>query len=396
MGNVAVEKLTNTSIKGYAPQKKRYTVRDSEVQGLILRVEPSGKKTFYLDYRTKSTGGRSSLKIGDANIITVTQAREVAKTKLADLIRGISIKAEKKPDEITVEEVFTLYKKQVLEHHKSKSAENFIEKDFIKFFPRVCSTLKGEDLAIWRSEEKRKGTGKEKKNSSLNRSANAFLAMLRWARENDKISICPLIQKKVKKLPESDSIEVIRYLSPDERARLLAALNEREKPGEPDYLKTIVLVALNTGIRRSALLKLRWDDVSSETRTIRLRRETAKGDKQAYIPMNDTVCKLLSEWKSFKKITGQKSEFLFIFFTGNPMHDVRSSWKKTLRDAGIENFRWHDLRHDFASQLVMAGASILTVKELLTHTKIEQTLRYAHLAPEQKKEAVEKLDSLYK
>ena len=395
MGNVAVEKLTNTSIKGYAPQKKRYTVRDSEVQGLILRVEPSGKKTFYLDYRTKSTGGRSSLKIGDANIITVTQAREVAKTKLADLIRGISIKAEKKPDEITVEEVFTLYKKQVLEHHKSKSAENFIEKDFIKFFPRVCSTLKGEDLAIWRSEEKRKGTGKEKKNSSLNRSANAFLAMLRWARENDKISICPLIQKKVKKLAESDSIEVIRYLSSDERGRLLDTLDRREKKlGQPDYLKTLVLVALNTGIRRGALMRLRWDDLFFDTKTIRLRRETAKGDRQDFIPMNGVVYRVLQEWRLFRQKTGL-GEYLFIGPTGTPMHDVRSSWERVLRDAEIKSFRWHDLRHDFASQLVMLGVSILTVKELMTHSRLDQTLRYAHLAPEQKQEAVDKLGGLY-
>jgi len=388
-----VEKLTNTAIKNYPHMEKRYTVRDTELKGLVLRVEPkpSSKKTFYLDYREKTTGKRNSFKIGDAAVLTVSQAREIAQAKLTDLIKGVSIKAEKKPSEPTVKEVFVLYKAQILEHHRSKSAENFIEKDFQKFFPRVCSTLTVEDLATWRSEEKKRG----KKASSMNRASNAFLAMLRWGRENDKIGTCPLIQKKIKRLPESDSSEIIRYLSPDERQRLLAVLDRREKNGEPDYLKTIVLVALNTGIRRGALLKLSWDDIIFEIRAIRLRRETAKGDKQSYIPMNETVFKLLSDWKSSQRSTAIKN-YLFTGPTGSPMHDVRSSWKKVLSDAGIENFRWHDLRHDFASQLVMAGASILTVKELLTHTKIEQTLRYAHLAPNQKKEAVEKLDNLYK
>lgn len=77
------------------------------------------------------------------------------------------------------------------------------------------------------------------------------------------------------------------------------------------------------------------------------------------------------------------------------MHDVRSSWERVLRDAEIKSFRWHDLRHDFASQLVMLGVSILTVKELMTHSRLDQTLRYAHLAPEQKQEAVDKLGGLY-
>ena len=392
---MAVEKLTNTGVRGYAPQKKRYSVRDSEIQGLVLRVEPSGKKTFYLDYREKTTDKRNSFKIGDAAVLTVSQAREIAKIKLADLIRGIPLSQAKSPAEITVAEIFDMYKKQVLIHHKSRSAENFIKKDFEKFFPRVCSTLTGEDLAVWRSEEKRKGTEKEKKNSSLNRSANAFLAMLRWARENDKISICPLIQKKVKKLAESDSIEVIRYLSSDERGRLLDTLDRREKKlGQPDYLKTLVLVALNTGIRRGALMRLRWDDLFFDTKTIRLRRETAKGDRQDFIPMNGVVYRVLQEWRLFRQKTGL-GEYLFIGPTGTPMHDVRSSWERVLRDAEIKSFRWHDLRHDFASQLVMLGVSILTVKELMTHSRLDQTLRYAHLAPEQKQEAVDKLGGLY-
>ena len=77
------------------------------------------------------------------------------------------------------------------------------------------------------------------------------------------------------------------------------------------------------------------------------------------------------------------------------MNDVRSSGENVLRDAEIENFRWHDVRHDFASQFLMAGVNILTVKELLTHAKLEQALRYAHLVPNQKAVAVDKLDGLY-
>ena len=387
---MAVKKLTNTDVKNLVPKDKRYSVRDTEVQGLVLRVEPSGKKLYYIDYREKNSTKRYSYKIGDASVLTIAQARETARVKLADFIRGVPVTREKPPVEPSVEEIFKQYKSQMLIHHRTENAENFIRRDFQQFFKRPCSSITAVDLDNWRGEERKSG----KKASSINRSSNAFCAMLRWALENDIIASCPLVQKKVKPLAESDSSEIIRYLSPGERKRLIAKLDERGQPGEKDYLKTIVIVALNTGIRRGALLQLRWDDLNFEAKTIRLRRETAKGDKLAYIPMNSTVRTILKEWETYRR-KGEPGEYLFVGPNGEPMQDVRSSWKNLLRDAGIENFRWHDMRHDFASQLVMAGVNILTVKELMTHSKLEQTLRYAHLAPDLKAEAVEKLDGLY-
>ena len=129
-----------------------------------------------------------------------------------------------------------------------------------------------------------------------------------------------------------------------------------------------------------ALLQLRWDDLNFEAKTIRLRRETAKGDKIAYIPMNSTVRTILKEWETYRR-KGEPGEYLFVGPTGEPMQDVRSSWRNLLRVAGIENFRWHDMRHDFASRLVMAGVDLNTVRELLGHADLKMTLRYAHLAP---------------
>ena len=71
------------------------------------------------------------------------------------------------------------------------------------------------------------------------------------------------------------------------------------------------------------------------------------------------------------------------------MDNCNSSFRWLLREAGIAKFRWHDMRHDFASRLVMAGVDLNTVRELMTHSDISMTLRYAHLAPEKKRAAVE-------
>ena len=76
---------------------------------------------------------------------------------------------------------------------------------------------------------------------------------------------------------------------------------------------------------------------------------------------------------------------------GKPFDIVKRAWGKLLRDAGIIMFRWHDMRHDFASRLVMAGAPLNTVRELLGQTSAATTLRYAHLAPDHKAQAVEEL-----
>lgn len=383
-----VKKLTNIEIKKLLPEKQRYVVRDTEIQGLMVRVEPSGKKVFYLDYKHENK--RSSYKIGDATILTVMQAREIAKEKLADVIRGAPL-IEKISSDPTVKEVFQKYTPYVLATHKTRNAIEMIERDFLSFFDKKCSTLSIQDLDAWRSDQR-----SVKKASSINRVVNAFRAMLRWAKDREIIQSCPFIEKKLKVLFEADSEAKIRYLSPEERRRLLTALTDREQRQGRDYLRPAVVVALNTGVRRNALFSLRWEDVDFSANAITLKASSAKSQKTSYIPMNEIVIKTLQEWKHFQRPISNASLVFPNPTTGEKMHDCRSSWEKVLKDAAIEKFRWHDMRHDFASQLVMSDISILTVMELMTHGSLNMTLKYAHLAPKRKKDAVDVLNALYK
>jgi integrase len=116
----------------------------------------------------------------------------------------------------------------------------------------------------------------------------------------------------------------------------------------------------------------------------------AKSGKTRHIPLNKEAYAILEKWYE------QNSESILVFPSrnGERFDNIKSSWEKLLIDAKIQNFRFHDLRHHFASKLVMAAVDLNTVRELLGHADIQMTLRYAHLAPEYKARAVEKLIGL--
>ena len=109
---------------------------------------------------------------------------------------------------------------------------------------------------------------------------------------------------------------------------------------------------------------------------------------EGYVPLNIVALQCLKDWHTQNKRDG------LVFAnpqTGAQFDNVKKSWASILKGAEIKNFRWHDMRHHFASKLVMAGVDLNTVRELLGHADIKMTLRYAHLAPEHKAKAVAKL-----
>jgi site-specific recombinase XerD len=104
--------------------------------------------------------------------------------------------------------------------------------------------------------------------------------------------------------------------------------------------------------------------------------------------LNGEALSVLNGWQ---KQTDGEAGLCFPGKKGKPMHDVNTAWENLMEAAKIESFRWHDMRHHFASWLVMAGVDLNTVRELLGHADLKMTLRYAHLAPGHKAAAVEKL-----
>jgi integrase len=173
------------------------------------------------------------------------------------------------------------------------------------------------------------------------------------------------------KLEEEDQGR-LRFLSDDECARLLAGCRTSGQP----LLYPIVVIALNTGMRRSEVLGLTWDRVDVARGVLQL--EKTKNGKRREIPMNRAVYDVLS---ALPKSGGR----LF-------PSSIRRAFENAVERAGVKDFHFHDLRHTFASWLTMKGRPLREVQELLGHTSISMTERYAHLAPERLRDAVASLD----
>lgn len=155
-----------------------------------------------------------------------------------------------------------------------------------------------------------------------------------------------------------------------------------------DYLKPLVVVSLHTGLRRGELFALTWQSVDLAAGKLTVHGATAKSGTTRYLPLNTEALAVLRGWRDQ---LSENSRLVFPGRNGDALNNVRRSWEGVLKAAGIKRFRWHDLRHTFASKLVMAGVDLNTVRELLGHSDYKVTQRYAHLAPEHKAAAVAKL-----
>ena len=173
----------------------------------------------------------------------------------------------------------------------------------------------------------------------------------------------------------------LRYLADQEEAyRLIEAC-------EPVYLRPIVITALNTGMRLKEILKLTWDRVDLKNGFILLDNQT-KNKERREIPINRTLYKVLSSL--IRNITSD-----YVFYNPKTLKSfdrIDRSWHTALNKAKITDFKFHDLRHTFASWLVMKGADLASVQKLLGHKSILMTMRYAHLAPGHTRKAVAVLD----
>lgn len=396
------QSLSQDAVAALKPEEKPYEIRDSRLPGFILRVQPSGVKTYYCEY---ARGRRS--RIGRAPGVTPKGARARAKKILGDPPTDAERKARKTPTfDVFLEAEYGPWAET---HHRDGEASTerlryCFSKDFGK---KKLTEITPWVVEKWRAKRLKKGL----KVSTLNREVAQLKAALTKATEWGALETNPVAGIKLSRV---DDKPAPRYLTPQEETRLRAALEAREarirserdsanlwreqrghKPlpslygrAFSDHLRPMVLLSLNTGIRQGELFALTWQNVNFARAMLTVTGSTAKSGRTRHVDLNSEALDVLRGWKGQQE---GASELVFPNEDGLPFTNVNTGWRKLLADADVRNFRWHDLRHTFASKLVQAGVSLYVVSRLLGHATISQTEGYSHLSPDQRAEAVERI-----
>jgi integrase len=386
-----MRKFLNQKVAIAAKAKtKAYQIHDTAIPGLVLRVQPSGSKIWKLiqDRKPRTLGRLPVMTFG------------MAKTKAEAILRGEDpdVVEDDQTALMTFDAFLTDHYQDWVEANHSQPNETMARLRRFNLGSKQLDEIRLADVETWRTKRQKKGIS----HSTINRDISSLKASLQKAWDWELLDNHPLIRLKPLKV---DKRRVVRYLTQDEEKRLYAALQARDTlmrearvsgnkhrkergyklyPNHGTYadnLTPLVLLSINTGLRRGELWNLTWKDIDLRKKMLTVKGKGAKSGQTRHIPLNSVALDVL------KTHRGDAVPMPNVPVFGNA--EFRKAFNALLDKAKIQSFRFHDTRHTFASKLVMAGVPLNTVRELLGHGSIEMTLIYAHLAPENLRAAVD-------
>ena len=336
--------------------------------------------SYQIDYFEPTDNGKP---------IRVRKSFSKKKDAEAELGKRVSLIAEgrfldvKKDYTTTLKELLAKYEENFNQQASFSKYKKFCLENYKSYFGKdtLLANIRYVDLETYRNHLRQKLTKNKtiRANASINREIACLHHIFTKAVEWEKVERSPF--DKGKSLLLSEDNQRIRYLTEEEIESLLDECKSKQ------HLHRIVTCAINTGLRKGDILGMRWDQVRNGFIYPDKNTETKK---RREIPINDDLAQM---FKEIRKEQGLTSKYIFTY-SKRTISRVDRAFKGALSRAGIENFRFHDLRHTFASHLIMRGADLKDIQELLGHKTMTMTLRYAHLSQEHKKKAVNLLNGL--
>ena len=326
---------------------------------MIIAKDKKGR--YRIDFRCK--GRRITRIIGPSK----REAETAAVTIKAGILGDPYGFGRKKPEvlfEAHAKEFLELYSKQ---DKRSWKRDEISIDHLIEFFKgKFLSEITGKTIEKYRAKRKADGVSPSTINRELACLKTCFNKAVEWEKADKDWNPA----RTVKKFREPHSRE--RILTADESRRLIAAASPALRP--------VLIVALNTGMRRGEILSLRWTDIDFVKGFILI--GDSKSGKSRAVPINGMVFETLSAMRKAEGFVFDNPE------TGTHVLDVKTAFLGACRRAGIKGVRFHDLRHTALWHMIEAGADLVTVSQIAGHSTIQMTTRYCHPNEQNKRQAV--------
>ena len=347
---------------------KRIDYFDEKLPGFMLEVRASGGKTFYQRYRDDH-GRERQFKIGSASVLTVSQARDKARSVLAGAVLGDD--PQKRREQLRIIPTFSEFvRDSYLPYAKNvkrswRTDESILRRHIqpkIGRFPIDQITV--QMIADLTAGMTNHGYAAGTTNRVLILTRFIFNLAIKW--ETPGVNKNPTAGRSI----ASESYRE-RFLTPDEAQRLLAAIDADPNETAARAIKLLLL----TGARRNEITYAKWEYINWERRTLLV--PLSKSGRSRLIQLNSAALEVL-------RSTPRTDENPFIFpspITGRPSSSLHFPWTRIRKSANLFDVRLHDLRHSFASFLVNHGVSLYVVQGLLGHANTRATQRYAHPPP---------------
>ena len=352
--------------------KSKQEFNDIQMIGFFLEVRKNGKKTYFL--RTKNSNGkRVCVKVGDAKIIKLEDARAKAiklKRKVESQVDNLTLKAEDSEQRITFSEFYNdHYLPYIKMHIKSYETNISVFKNHILpafGLKNMVEIKKSEIITLHSNMVQKKKLAPATANKVLIFISHAFNVAMQL--EIKGIEVNPA--SKIKPYLLNNARE--KYLTKEEAARLIEVINQTQ---QNIHLKYIIPMLILTGARRGEVLKAKHEDFNLNQLCWTI--PTSKSGKKRVLPITPQLLEL------YKSIPKDDTPYLFASAKSKkPYVTIYVSWNSARTRAGLKDLRMHDLRHSFASALVNNGRSLYEVQTLLGHSTSKMTQRYAHLSNE--------------
>lgn len=380
-----VQKITRKFVDALEPptsaQKEFYW--DTELKGFGVVVTERGKKTFIINYTNDENRYRRKT-IGDCQKLSVEQARGIAKDLFHDIAKGIDpIEEESKickeqTFQQAIENYYTDYIKTHCAPSTVKTERRRIDRVLIPAFgKRRVSSITHKDICDFMNKRRDKPIDANRARALL----SAFFGSC------EKWGLIPRGTNPVTGAPKFLENKRERFLSPEEFARLESVLAEAEKTlSESPYVIAMIRLLMHTGCRPGEIQNLQWAWVDLDKRNIRMPRTSTKEKRAKTIFITEPMLEIFA---SLKRVNGNAYVICSERMDGKPMNNVAKAWKRICAAAKLEDLHLHDLRHSHASMANSLGYSLPMIGALLGHSQYQTTLRYAHLADTQLRQAAE-------